>query len=300
MHFGAEIFQALFMLHAEVLLFVDDHQAKVGELDRLRQKRMRADDDFNRAIRQRCLRLALLLCRHQTRKLAHAHGQSTETLRECAEMLAAEQCRRRNHRHLLATHRDQERRAQRHFGFAETHVAADQTIHRLTGAEIAHDIVDRRELIVRFFIRKASAEFVPQTFRRCDRFGRACRAHCRDAQQFLGHIAQALFRARFAALPGDTTQLVELSLGIFSAIAADEFDVLDWQIELVTTGIGQVQTVVRCACDFERLQALVAADTVILVHNEIAGRHRRRFGDYRRRLAALTRPREAITENVLL
>ena len=56
----------------------------------------------------------------------------------------------------------------------------------------------------------------------------------------------------------------------------------------------------RRASDFERLQALIAADAVVLVHDKIARRHRRRFRNNRRRLASFARPCEAIAENVLL
>ena len=57
---------------------------------------------------------------------------------------------------------------------------------------------------------------------------------------------------------------------------------------------------VRRAGDIECFQALVAADAVILVDDEIALVHRRGFGDHARSFPPLARTRKAVAENVLL
>ena len=48
-HLLAHLLQALFVADAEALLFVDDQQAEVGELDILRQHAVRADEDVDLA-----------------------------------------------------------------------------------------------------------------------------------------------------------------------------------------------------------------------------------------------------------
>ena len=63
---------------------------------------------------------------------------------------------------LLAVHGRDEGRAQRHFGLAETDIAANETIHRASGLEIADHGVDRSLLIVGLLIGKAGAEFVEE------------------------------------------------------------------------------------------------------------------------------------------
>ena len=45
----AQLLQALFVAHAEALLFIDDQQAEVGELDVLREQAMGADQDVDLA-----------------------------------------------------------------------------------------------------------------------------------------------------------------------------------------------------------------------------------------------------------
>ena len=72
-------------------------------------------------------------------------------------MLPRQQRGRHHHRDLLAVHRRDESRAQRHLGLAEADVAADQPVHRPAGAEILQHGVDGRQLIVGFVIGKAAA-----------------------------------------------------------------------------------------------------------------------------------------------
>ena len=47
-----ELLQALLVPDAEALLFVDDQQAEIAELDVLREQAMRADDDIDFAFGQ--------------------------------------------------------------------------------------------------------------------------------------------------------------------------------------------------------------------------------------------------------
>ena len=47
-HVGLELLQPLLVRDAEMLLLVHHQQPEIGELDRLRQQRVRADDDVDR------------------------------------------------------------------------------------------------------------------------------------------------------------------------------------------------------------------------------------------------------------
>ena len=49
-HFFAQLLQPLFVAHAEALLFVDDHQPEVGELDVLREDAVGADQDVDLSV----------------------------------------------------------------------------------------------------------------------------------------------------------------------------------------------------------------------------------------------------------
>ena len=47
MHVLAKLLQPLFVLHAEMLLLIDDQKAEIGELDTLGEQRVGADDDVD-------------------------------------------------------------------------------------------------------------------------------------------------------------------------------------------------------------------------------------------------------------
>ena len=102
MHVLAELLQALFMLHAEMLLFVDDQQAEIGEFDTFGEQRVGADDDVDVAGLDARLHLGALLGTHQARGLSDLHGKATEALGEGMEVLAREQGGRYHHDDLLA------------------------------------------------------------------------------------------------------------------------------------------------------------------------------------------------------
>ena len=73
-------------------------------------------------------------------------------------MLLGQKGGRAQHRHLLAVHHGDKSRAQRHFGLAEAHVAADEPVHRAARVHVVHDGGDGRGLIGGFFKGKAFAE----------------------------------------------------------------------------------------------------------------------------------------------
>ena len=160
MHLGAQLLEPLLVGDAEMLLLVDDQQAEILELDGLAEQRMGADHDVDVAVGDALLHARQFLAGHQTRGLPDLHREAAEALGEGLGVLAREQRGRHHHRDLLAAHRGDEGRAQRHLGLAESDVAADQPVHRPAGGEIAEHRVDRGLLVVGLLVGKAGAEFV--------------------------------------------------------------------------------------------------------------------------------------------
>ena len=79
------------------------------------------------------------------------------------------------------------------------------------------------------------------------------------------------------------------------AVAAQHVDVLDRHEELVAALIGEAQAVVARVLDLQRDQALVAADAVLAMDDQVAVAERRGFGDEAlRRAALLGGPRQAV------
>ena len=146
------------VIHAEALLLVHHQQAEVFELYILRQQSMRADDhvDFSGF---ELFQDLLLLGGFEPADHLDAHRKMAEARLHGIKMLLNENRGRREHCRLLSAHDGLEDRAQRHFGLAIAHIAAEQTIHRAIRFHIALDILDCSHLIGRFLIGKTVLEF---------------------------------------------------------------------------------------------------------------------------------------------
>ena len=80
MDVGTQFFQPFFLLHAKMLLFVDDKQAKIAKAYRFGKQRMGADDNINLAIFQGFLGLLGVFGGHKAGELADLDGQTGKTL----------------------------------------------------------------------------------------------------------------------------------------------------------------------------------------------------------------------------
>ncbi len=108
MYVGGKILQFFLLRHAEVLLFVDDHQAEACETHALAEQGMGPDDDIHITGGTFLASLGGLLRIHQPRQLTNAQGETVKARGEGLEVLSAEQGRGRDHGHLLTIHGDDE------------------------------------------------------------------------------------------------------------------------------------------------------------------------------------------------
>ena len=194
-------------------------------------------------------------------------------------MLTREQRGRHHDRDLLAAHGRDKGGAQRDFGLAEADIAANQTIHRPAGAEVFERSVDRGLLIFGLLIGETRAEFVIHAGRDNELLRFAQFAFGRNLHQLMGDFADAVLHPRFARLPSAAAEPIKFDFEVFGAVARQQVDILDRQIELGVAGIMQFEAVMRCAGCFDRLQADEAPDAVIDMHHKIASREARGFRD---------------------
>ena len=215
-------------------------------------------------------------------------------------MLARQQRRRHDDSNLPASHCRDECRTQRHFGLAETDIAAHQTIHRPSRGEIVERGIDRALLVFGLLIREAGAELIIGAFRNRDLLRFAQLALGRDFHQLMSDLADAVLHPRLARLPSRAAEAVEFDLEVFRAVARQQVDILDRQIQLGLAGIMQFETVMRRPGCLDRLQPDEPADTVIDVNDKITSRQARRLGDeILRALRDTARPHKAVAEDVL-
>ena len=298
MHIGAKALELLLVLDPEMLLFINDNKAKALEPDLITEHRMGADDDLEGAVLQPCPRLGGVPGRHHPRQVAHLDRPAGEPLAEGLEMLPRQQGRRADDGHLLPAHGHDKGGPQRDLGLAEADVAADQSIHRRALAEVLQHIADGVQLVVRLLIGEAGAELVEQPLRRHNGGRGPQRPLGRKRDQPLGHVAQTGLGLGLARLPARAAQPVQLRPVGLRAVAGQEVDVLDRQIQFAVAGVEQFQTVVRGLLDLQRLQPLIASDAMIQVDHQIAGRQGRGLGQEVGRPPLLLRPGQPVAQHV--
>ena len=252
-----------------MLLLVDDEQSEVAELRLLGQQRMGADDDVDRPVREPLAGLGRLLRRDEARQLAHLDRKAAEALHEPDEVLARKQRGGRNHGDLLAGHRRDEGRAHGDLRLAEADVAADQPVHRHPGVQVGQDVLDGRQLVLRLLVGKARAKRVPHVVGRLEDRRRAQHPLGRDPDQAVRDLADPRLHPGLLRLPGAAAELVEDPLVV--AVAAQEFDVLDGQVEAVSTLVFEVDHLVGGAERVHHLETDVAPDAVIHMYDHVLG-----------------------------
>ena len=166
-------------------------------------------------------------------------------------------------------HRRDEGGAQRDLGLAETDVSADQPVHRPAGGEIVDHVGDGAVLVLGLLIGKAVGEGGIAGVGLDHRAG-AKRALGRGLDQLAGDLADPLLHPRLAPLPGLAAEPVERHAVALAAVARQDVDILDGDVELVAAGIFEGDAIVRRRSDRDLGQPLIAADAVIGVNDEIA------------------------------
>ena len=302
MDVGFERLQTFFLRHAEMLLLVDYQQAEIGEFHRLAEQCMGADRDIDRSAGDALAHVCRVFRRDQPRELRDAHGQALEAVAEGGEMLAAQQRGGDDDRGLLARERGDERGAQRDFGLAVAHVAADEAVHRLALAQVVEAFGDGALLVFGLGPRKLRGEFVVKGGAYGERRRGAQGALGGGPDQRLGHVAQAVLHARLARLPRGPAEAVEGDVRRpAAAVARQHLDVLHRQVELVVAGVEQDEAVVRGVPGLDGFQPRVTADAVIDMHGEVAvGKFSGRGDEIGGAAAARGGPRQAVAQDVLL
>ena len=265
----AQLLQPLLVGDAEMLLLIDDQQPDILELDLLGQHRMGADDDIDAAIRQSRPRRRGILGADEARQRPHDDRRAAEPLGKAAIVLAREQGRRRDHRHLPSALCGDEGSAHGDLGLAEADIADDQPVHRPASGEVRRDIGNRRRLVLGLGIGEPCRERLPVVMRGLKHRGRAQQTLGRDAHQAVGDLPDPLFQAGLSRLPSAAAQPVEQPFLV--AIAAEKLDILDGQEKPVAARILDRHAVMRRARGANRFQPRIAADAMLDMDDQIAG-----------------------------
>jgi hypothetical protein len=266
----------------ESVLFVDHEQPEALEDHVLRQQAMGTDHHVDGADVQARDHRLLLLGTPEARQQLDTCWERSEALGEGVEVLLRQHRGRHQHGHLTTVGDRLERRPQRHLGLAVSDVARHQAIHGPLVVHVPLGVLDGAHLVRRFLEAERCLEFalpwrVPLK-RRPLRNG-ACRV---ETQEFLGHLPQGSPHRFLDALPCRPAEPIEPSRAVGrSHVLGDEIEALDREVEPAAIGILEEQEIGAPALRLERPQPVVAANAVVLVHDQVVGQEIRERRDDR-------------------
>ena len=196
-------------------------------------------------------------------------------------LVSQQRCRYQYRDLFSAVYRD-ECGTHRHFGFTESHVTADDPVHRLCRAHVGYDFINGAFLIRCFFVRKClGKDSIVVCFFLVGKSGFGG-SSCMNFKQFGRDIVCFLCSFAFNFLPLLATQSVQG--GRFfrcSCVATDEMQRGNWHIEFVFLCITQCQIFsVRCA-DIEGHQSDISTHTMVYVYNGCANGEVCEVGNHR-------------------
>ena len=266
-HLGTQLFHALLVAHAKAVFLVDDHQTQLLEAHVVLQQAVGADHDIDVAAFQFTHQRVEFLASAQARSHADLDRPVREAVAEILVVLLCQQGGGGQQADLKTVLGRREAGAQRDFGLAEAHVAADHPVHRLGAGQIGQHLVDGLLLIWRGLEGEALAEAPIVQLVQRHRLADPCRPAGLDLQQFGGYIA-GLFTGLGAGLaPALRAHRVQRRGFAFGAgVAVHLAQRGHRHIELVLAGVLDDQIFLGETTCIENLQAGVAAHAVLHMH----------------------------------
>src|SRR5262249_29767697 len=146
--------------HPKPLLFIDDYEPQVLELNVARENPMSPYEHIHAPGLHFADYLTLLLRRPEPGEQLDAGRKSRKSRSECLVMLIRKDSRWSKHRNLLSVHDCLECVPHRHLGLSITDVATKEAVHRRRRLHVLLGIRDRLRLIARQLIRECLLEFL--------------------------------------------------------------------------------------------------------------------------------------------
>ena len=266
--FAAQGFQPLFLPHAESMFLVDDDEAESLEADVGLQELVGADDHIDAALAQGLDHRVSLSARAESRELLDAHRPRREAVRESLMVLLGEQRGGHEDCDLTVVLDGDERRSHRDLGLSETHVAADQALHRLFARHVRDHRLYRRLLVRGLLEWELPFEDTQLAAVELEGMPAPGGAASEDVEQLRRYVE--CFLRRFAArprplLPSQAVQRGELRVD--TRVAAHQVKGGDRNVELVAPFVLEVEVLARDAAHVESQESPIPAHAVVFVND---------------------------------
>ena len=232
---------------------------------------MRAHQHVHAAIGKAFERRCLLLRRAEATEHLDGYAERVEAVFEVRVVLLRQNGGGAQHHHLLFVLRRRERRAQRHLGFAKSHITAHQAVHGLRAAHVGFHVRDGGQLVRRFLIGERLFHFALRRRVGPERIAlRTCaaRVHVHQVECKLLRCGAGLLHG---ARPVGRVQARATRRGALGAhVARDAIELLNRHEQLVALSVFQQQVIARCAVDFTPYQLFEVRHAVLRVHYVVA------------------------------
>ena len=186
------------LVHAETMLFIDDHQAKVFELHIVLKQGMGADHHFQLALKQLLQNRLALLALVATAEPADLKAERLEPLHKVVAVLLGQQFGGCHQRNLIARFDHVQRSQCRNHGLAATDITLHQAHHRMTllhvGQHLLHHALLCAGQLERQIILQAAGQRIAVSARRDRRRSLLAMARAQQAQAQL--VRQQLFKGQ--------------------------------------------------------------------------------------------------------
>ncbi len=190
-------------------------------------------------------------------------------------MLHRQNGRRYQHDHLFAVAYGLEGGANGDFGFAKTHIAANQAVHRVRLFHVVLDVVGGLGLVGRVFVNKGRFQFGLHEIVVTKSEARGLAPLGIEGNQLFGDVLQLLLDAAFLGVPLARTELVHLRWRAFPACVFGNFvQVVDAHVQQVVVAVHQPHGFLLLAVDVALFHARKTPDAVVHVGHEVAGLQR--------------------------
>ena len=270
-HTHLHLFQLLFHADTELLLLVDNQQSQVLELQFFVCNGVGADEDVYLAVGHVLVYLVLLLGGAEAVQVVDPHRHVLQAFAEGVVVLEGQHRAGHQHSHLLRVAAGLEGGAYGHFGLAEAHVAAHQTVHRRLLLHVVFHGHRGFQLVGRVLVEEAGFQLF--LHRTVGAEGEASRGLALGVEGYevLGDVLHLPLGLLLEHLPGVAAQPVQLRrLALLAHVAADFVQPVDADVQDVVVLVYQSYQLLALAVLRHLLQAAEAPHTIVDVGHIVA------------------------------
>src|SRR5215813_14239 len=270
-HLFLQLLEPLFVTDAETLLLVDNHKPKVLEFNVFGQNAVRADYDVNFALFNAFRNFFLLPGGAEAAHHLYVDGEGRKPPLEVFVMLEDQDGGRRKHCDLLVILDCLERGTHGDFSLAIADIATEQTVHGQRRLHVLLDFFGGLKLV--FGLVEFEGVFKFALPLRVRRKSMPCRSFTLgvELEQFVGHIFHGLLHARLGLGPGSAAQTAQRRPHAFTGtIFLDQIQARERDVKLCALSKFEQHEFAGDLTLLDLLQALVHADAVLHVHDEVA------------------------------